>query len=86
MERDANGRLVPEPERFPSGMSALGDYIHGKGLKLGIYSDGGLKTCAGGLQGARGLQGGEVGAAGGCCDGSRIRGCGLWRSLPMICR
>lgn len=45
--RDAKGRLQPDPERFPKGMKDLADYIHGKGLKFGIYSDVGTKTCAG---------------------------------------
>ena len=43
--RDANGDLVTEPARFPSGMKALADYVHGKGLKLGIYSSAGTGTC-----------------------------------------
>ncbi len=47
ISRDANGNIVPDPERFPSGIKALADYIHGKGLKFGIYSDSGTKTCAG---------------------------------------
>ena len=38
-------RLVPNKERFPSGMKALADYIHSKGLKLGIYGAVGLQTC-----------------------------------------
>jgi alpha-galactosidase len=46
-ERDGNGFIQPDPERFPSGMKALADYAHSKGLKLGIYSDAGEKTCAG---------------------------------------
>ncbi|XP_043931266.1 alpha-N-acetylgalactosaminidase [Protopterus annectens] len=45
--RDASGRLVPDPERFPNGIKALADYIHYKGLKLGIYSDLGVYTCGG---------------------------------------
>lgn len=44
-ERDSQGALVPDPIRFPSGMKALADYIHGKGLKLGIYEDFGTATC-----------------------------------------
>jgi alpha-galactosidase len=44
-ERDADGNLVADPKRFPSGMKALGDYIHAKGLKFGIYSSAGFKTC-----------------------------------------
>ncbi|CAG5121899.1 unnamed protein product [Candidula unifasciata] len=48
MERDpVTNRLVADPVRFPHGIKALADYIHGKGLKLGIYGDMGNKTCAG---------------------------------------
>lgn len=43
--RDANGNLIPDPKRFPSGIKALADYIHSKGLKIGIYGDRGLTTC-----------------------------------------
>ncbi|MBQ3867238.1 MAG: glycoside hydrolase family 27 protein [Clostridia bacterium] len=46
-ERDANGRMVPNPEKFPSGMKAVADYVHSKGLKFGIYSCVGNYTCAG---------------------------------------
>ncbi|MCL6592319.1 MAG: carbohydrate-binding protein, partial [Firmicutes bacterium] len=45
--RDASGNLRADPSRFPSGMKALGDYIHSKGLKFGIYGDRGTMTCAG---------------------------------------
>ncbi len=44
-ERDENGRLMGDTDRFPSGMKALGEYIHGKGLKFGIYEDRGHSTC-----------------------------------------
>ncbi len=54
-ERDSRGFIQPDPERFPSGMKALADYIHSKGLKLGIYSDAGWKTC-GGRPGSRGYE------------------------------
>jgi alpha-galactosidase len=47
VSRDEDGNIVPDAQRFPSGMKALGDYIHAKGLKFGIYSDAGEKTCAG---------------------------------------
>lgn len=40
-ERDANGYLWENRTRFPSGLKALGDYIHSKGLKFGIYSSAG---------------------------------------------
>ncbi|KAK9282985.1 hypothetical protein L1049_011212 [Liquidambar formosana] len=43
--RNSKGELVADPETFPSGIRALADYIHGKGLKLGIYSDAGVFTC-----------------------------------------
>ena len=39
-------RLVAEPEKFPHGMAALADYVHGKGLKFGMYSCAGQRTCA----------------------------------------
>jgi alpha-galactosidase len=44
-ERDAEGNIRPNA-RFPD-MKALADYVHGKGLKLGIYSSPGTRTCAG---------------------------------------
>lgn len=45
-ERDEKGNIHANPETFPSGMKALGDYLHSKGLKFGIYSDAGCLTCA----------------------------------------
>ena len=47
VSRDANANIVPDPQRFPHGMKAVGDYIHSLGLKFGVYSDAGSKTCAG---------------------------------------
>lgn len=41
MEIEIQGSLVPKNSTFPSGMKALADYVHSKGLKLGIYSDAG---------------------------------------------
>lgn len=55
IERDRNGNIVADPERFSSGMKKLGDYIHSKGLKFGIYSDAGIKTCQG-RPGSRGYE------------------------------
>src|SRR5258708_19971980 len=43
--RDAAGNILADAERFPSGIKALADYVHGKGLKLGIYTDAGTFTC-----------------------------------------
>ena len=45
IDRDSNGNILADPERFPSGMKSLGEYIHSKGLKFGIYSDAGTLTC-----------------------------------------
>ncbi len=46
-QRDANGNLVPDPAKFPDGIKGVADYVHSKGLKLGIYNDAGTATCAG---------------------------------------
>jgi len=45
--RDGSGNLVPDHVKFPNGIKAVADYVHGKGLKLGIYSSAGQTTCAG---------------------------------------
>ena len=45
--RDADGNLQPEAKKFPSGMKALADYVHGKGLLFGLYTSVGDKTCKG---------------------------------------
>ncbi len=45
--RDEAGRLVPDPAKFPHGIKYIADYVHEKGLKLGIYSCAGVLTCAG---------------------------------------
>src|ERR1700746_2820140 len=46
VSRDANANIVPDPQRFPHGMKAVGDYIHSLGLKFGVYSDAGSMTWA----------------------------------------
>ena len=46
-ERAPDGTMIPDPDRFPSGMKALGDYIHSKGLKFGLYTAMGEATCQG---------------------------------------
>lgn len=45
--RDNKNNILPDPKKFPSGMKALCDYVHSKGMKLGIYSDAAQLTCAG---------------------------------------
>ena len=47
VSRDQDGNIVADPQRFPSGIKSLADYVHSLGLKFGIYSDAGDKTCAG---------------------------------------
>lgn len=54
-DRDSLGFIHPDLKRFPSGMKALADYVHSKGLKLGVYSDAGSQTC-GGRPGSRGYE------------------------------
>ena len=54
-DRDAEGFIHPDAKRFPSGMKALADYVHSKGLKFGVYSDAGSQTC-GGRPGSRGYE------------------------------
>jgi hypothetical protein len=44
-ERDENGALQADPNKFPKGMKDIGDYIHSKGLKFGIYEDRAYRTC-----------------------------------------
>ncbi|GAB2807833.1 glycoside hydrolase family 27 protein [Lentzea nigeriaca] len=62
-QRDSSGNLRSHPTKFPSGMKALGDYIHSRGLKFGIYQVPNEKTCAqgtGAFPGATGSKGHEV--------------------------
>jgi alpha-galactosidase len=47
VDRDSKGNIIVDGKAFPSGIKALADYVHSKGLKFGIYSDAGTKTCAG---------------------------------------
>ncbi len=44
--RDEDGRLKFHPQRFPNGIKVIADYAHSLGLKAGIYSEGGINTCA----------------------------------------
>ncbi len=45
--RDANGFITADAKKFPSGIKALADYVHSRGLSFGIYSDAGRLTCGG---------------------------------------
>jgi alpha-galactosidase len=45
--RDNRNHIIPDPQKFPSGIKALADYVHARGIKLGIYSDAAQLTCAG---------------------------------------
>lgn len=60
-DRDAAGNLVPDPARFPHGIAAVADYVHARGLKLGIYSSAGTRTCdAAGFPGSLGHEGADA--------------------------
>ncbi|KAJ9168894.1 hypothetical protein P3X46_020373 [Hevea brasiliensis] len=52
--RDWKGNLRPKSSTFPSGIKALADYVHARGLKLGIYSDAGYTTCSKKMPGSLG--------------------------------
>ncbi|KAH6831422.1 alpha-galactosidase 1 [Perilla frutescens var. hirtella] len=54
ISRDDKGSLVPKNSTFPSGIKALANYVHSKGLKLGIYSDAGYFTCSKKMPGSLG--------------------------------
>ena len=45
--RDAKNNIIADAKKFPSGLKALTDYVHSKGMKIGIYSDAAPLTCAG---------------------------------------
>jgi len=45
--RSADGTIQADPQRFPHGIKPLADYVHSRGLKFGIYTDAGTKTCQG---------------------------------------
>ncbi|MFH8520573.1 NPCBM/NEW2 domain-containing protein [Streptomyces gelaticus] len=54
-QRNAEGKLEADPQRFPNGIKEVADYVHSKGLKIGIYTSAGTKTCdSSGLPGALG--------------------------------
>ena len=55
IDRDENGNIIADPNKFPSGIKALADYVHSKDLKFGIYSDAGYLTC-GGFPGSLGYE------------------------------
>lgn len=54
LNRDSQGHFVPKASTFPSGIKALANYVHSKGLKLGIYSDAGTQTCSKTMPGSLG--------------------------------
>ncbi|MGB9764443.1 MAG: glycoside hydrolase family 27 protein [Candidatus Saccharicenans sp.] len=52
--RANDGKLTTNPERYPSGLRALGDYIHPRGLKYALYTDAGTHTCSKAMPGTKG--------------------------------
>lgn len=55
VSRDSEGNVIADTTRFPGGIKSVADYVHSKGLKFGIYSCAGSKTCQG-RPGSRGYQ------------------------------
>ncbi|KAI4358069.1 hypothetical protein L6164_001973 [Bauhinia variegata] len=55
-KRDSQGNLVANRTTFPSGIKVLADYVHAKGLKLGIYACSGYRTCTGTMPGSLGFE------------------------------
>lgn len=55
LERDSKGNIQINKEKFPNGIKAVADYVHSKGLKLGVYSDAADRTC-GGVAGSFGYE------------------------------
>lgn len=55
IDRDKQGNIIANQDKFPSGIKATADYVHSKGLKFGIYSDAGYLTC-GGFPGSLGYE------------------------------
>jgi alpha-galactosidase len=53
-DRDGDGTLQPDPTRFPHGIKAVADYVHSKGLKIGIYTSAGTTTCSNRMPGSLG--------------------------------
>ena len=54
--RDDRGRLQADSVKFPSGMKALADYVHSRGLKFGLYTDAGSEDCVSGAPGSKGFE------------------------------
>jgi len=54
--RDVDGKLRADPDKFPSGMKALADYVHSRGLKFGLYTDAGTEDCVSGAPGSKGFE------------------------------
>jgi hypothetical protein len=81
--RDARGNLVADLTKFPSGMKALADYIHSKGLKFGIYSSRGDTTCVG-QPGSRGFEKQDAALfASWDVDYLKYDSCGSFANIPV---
>ena len=55
-QRDGANRLAADSVKFPAGMKALADYVHGRGLKFGLYTDAGAQDCVAGTPGSKGFE------------------------------
>jgi alpha-galactosidase len=86
LERGSDGIIIPDPKKFPHGMKYVADYVHSKGLKFGIYTAPGEKTCAK-FVGSLGFEQKDVEtyAAWGV-DYIKLDGCGAKESREVICK
>jgi alpha-galactosidase len=86
LERSSDGTIIPDPKKFPRGMKYVADYVHSKGLKFGIYTAPGEKTCAK-FVGSLGFEQKDVEtyAAWGV-DYIKLDGCGAKESREVICK
>uniref|UniRef100_J3MKI2 Alpha-galactosidase n=2 Tax=Oryza brachyantha TaxID=4533 RepID=J3MKI2_ORYBR len=55
-QRTKEGYMAADPNKFPSGIKAIADYVHSKGLKLGLYSSAGTRTCSNTMPGSLGYE------------------------------
>ena len=55
-QRDSSGRITAHPVKFPHGMKALADYLHSKGLRMGLYTSRATRTCGGQMPGSLGYE------------------------------
>jgi alpha-galactosidase len=85
VDRDANGNIQPDPTRFPSGIPALANYVHERGLLLGLYTCAGERTCKYNRTGSGGHQQADANTfASWTVDYVKEDNCGAPNSPPWV--